>query len=159
MTFHLKLSSAARQEVSPEFMASEEKESVPFFLPDSTNYYDHGTFNMLFKKANPIWEILAHLPDSAISVALTGGGNAFGPLIDIALTAAASVTRFAKANSWSTGGDPLVLDLSGRGLSSSSLDGSEVHFDMNNDFFSERTGWIGSGPMNDNKVQNHGEAA
>jgi hypothetical protein len=145
MTFHLKLSSAAQQEVSPELMASEEKESVPFFLPESTNYDDHGTFNMLFKKANPIWEILAHLPDSAISVALTGGGNAFGPLIDIALTAAASVTRFAKANSWSTGGDPLVLDLSGRGLNSTSLDGSEVHFDLNNDFFSERTGWIGSG--------------
>ena len=23
------------------------------------NYDDHGTFNMLFKKANPIWEVLA----------------------------------------------------------------------------------------------------
>jgi hypothetical protein len=44
-----------------------------------------------------------------------------------------------------TGGDPLVLDLTGRGLDTTSLDGSSVHFDLNNDFFSERTGWIGSG--------------
>jgi hypothetical protein len=44
-----------------------------------------------------------------------------------------------------TGGDPLVLDLTGRGLNSTSLDGSSVHFDLNNDFFSERTGWIGAG--------------
>jgi hypothetical protein len=32
-----------------------------------------------------------------------------------------------------------------RGLDTTSLDGSSVHFDLNNDFFSERTGWIGSG--------------
>jgi hypothetical protein len=44
-----------------------------------------------------------------------------------------------------TGGDPLVLDLTGRGLDTTSLDGSSVHFDLNNDFFSERTGWIGAG--------------
>lgn len=35
-------------------------------LTNSTNYDDHGTFNMLFKKANPIWEVLAKLPDTAI---------------------------------------------------------------------------------------------
>ena len=114
-------------------------------ITTSTNYDDHGTFNMQFKKANPIWEVLAKLPDTAITVAITGGGNAFGPLIDIALTAAAAATRFAKAVRWSTGGDPLVLDLTGRGLLTTSLDGSSVHFELNNDFFSERTGWIGAG--------------
>ena len=106
---------------------------------------NQGTFGMVFKKANPLWEILAKLPDTAIQVAVTGGGNAFGPLIDQALTWTAYTIRNAKAVSWATGGDPLVLDLSGRGLNSSSLDGSSVHFDLNNDFFSERTGWIGSG--------------
>jgi hypothetical protein len=38
-------------------------------ITNSTNYDDHGTFNMQFKKANPIWEVLAKLPDSAITVA------------------------------------------------------------------------------------------
>jgi hypothetical protein len=114
-------------------------------LTTTTNDADKGTFGMVFKKANPLWEVLAFLPDTAISVGLTGGGNAFGPLIDILFTASASLVRSAKANSWSTGGDPLVLDLTGRGLNSTSLGGSQVHFDLNNDFFSERTGWIGAG--------------
>jgi hypothetical protein len=38
-------------------------------ITNSTNYDDHGTFNMQFKKANPIWEVLAKLPDTAISAA------------------------------------------------------------------------------------------
>lgn len=66
-------------------------------LTNSTNYDDHGTFNMLFKKANPIWEVLARLPDTAISVGLTGGGNAFGPLIDMALTGAATAAANDKS--------------------------------------------------------------
>jgi hypothetical protein len=58
------------------------------------------------------------------------------------------------------GGDPLVLDLTGHGLNTTSLDGSQVHFDLNNDFFSERTGWIGAGAENDNfETQNRREVA
>ncbi len=106
---------------------------------------DKGTFGMLFKKANPIWEVLAKLPDSAITVAITGGGSSFGPLIDEVLTGAAYAIRYVKALSWNLGQDPLVLDLTGRGLNTTSLDGSQVHFDLNNNFFSERTGWIGAG--------------
>ncbi len=104
-----------------------------------------GTLGMAFKKVNPIWEVLAKLPDDAIKTAITGGGNSFGPMIDELLTAEAFLNKRAKALSWATGGDPLVLDLTGRGLATTSLDGSSVHFDLNNNFFAERTGWIGAG--------------
>lgn len=63
-------------------------------LTKSKNYDDHGTFDMLFKKANPIWAVLALLPDTAITSALTGGGNAFGPLIDTVLTGASANDNF-----------------------------------------------------------------
>jgi hypothetical protein len=35
----------------------------------SQKYEDIGTFGMVFKRANPIWEVLALLPDTAISAA------------------------------------------------------------------------------------------
>jgi len=103
------------------------------------------TFGMVFKKANPIWAVLAVLPPTAITAALTGGGPEIGALIDEVLTGAASAQRFVKSMQWSSGADPLVLDLTGRGLATTSLDGSSVHFDLNNNFFAERTGWIGAG--------------
>lgn len=97
-----------------------------------------GKLGIVFKKTNPIAAILSLLPPTAISFALSGGGT----MVDEALTAAASVIRFAKALSWYAGADPLVLDLSGQGLTTISVDQSSVHFDLNNDFFSERTGWL-----------------
>jgi hypothetical protein len=108
-----------------------------FDLLDKTG---KGTLGMVFKKANPIIDILARLPETAITFALEGGG----PLVDEAFTAAAAATRFAKALSWYVGGDPLILDLTGQGLETTSLQGSPVHFDLNNDFFAERTGWLGA---------------
>jgi hypothetical protein len=98
----------------------------------------HGTLGMVFKLANPIYAILAHLPETLITFAASGGGA----LVDEAFTALAAANRFAKAMKWSSGADPLVLDLAGDGISTKSLDGSTVHFDLNNDFFAERTGWL-----------------
>ena len=97
-----------------------------------------GKLGMVFKKTNPIAAILSLLPPTAITFALSGGGT----LVDETATAAASVIRSAKALLWYAGGDPLVLDLSGAGLVTTALDVSGVHFDLNNDFFSERTGWL-----------------
>ncbi len=97
-----------------------------------------GKLGMVFKKTNPIDAILSLLPPTAINLALSDGGT----LVDEAATAAASVVRLAKAMLWYAGGDPLVLDLSGAGLVTTALDQSSVHFDLNNDFFSERTGWL-----------------
>ena len=97
-----------------------------------------GKLGLVFKKTNPIQIILDLLPPTFITLALAGGG----PLVDEALTAAAAAIRFAKALSWYTQPDPLVLDLSGDGLVTTDLDGSTVHFDLNNSFFAERTGWL-----------------
>ncbi|WP_084462338.1 calcium-binding protein [Bradyrhizobium sp. WSM1417] len=41
-------------------------------------------------------------------------------------------------------GDPLILDLNGDGIHTTSLTGSTVYFDYNSDGFSERTGWVSS---------------
>ncbi len=69
-----------------------------------------GTMGMVFKKANPIWAVLAVLPDTAITATLTGGGNAFGPVIDMVQTGLAGATRFVKSIQWSSGADPLTLE-------------------------------------------------
>ena len=40
--------------------------------------------------------------------------------------------------------DPLVIDLDGDGLELTSLEGSAAYFDLDNDGFAERTGWVSS---------------
>ena len=96
---------------------------------------------MVFKKANPNAAGLAFYQalDPFYSTAIDGTNS---PLIDGALTALAAATRFAEAMLWKQKGDPLVLDLRGDGLDTTSLSGSGVHFDLNTDYFAERTGWI-----------------
>ena len=115
--------------------------AVTYFGTDQSKLAGLGKLGMVFKKANPIITILARLPETAINLALMGGG----PLVDLAATGAAAATRWAKAMIWSTAADPLVLDLSGQGLVTTSLGQSSVYFDLNNDFFSERTGWLAGG--------------
>ncbi len=50
---------------------------------------------------------------AAITAGLTGGGSAFGPLIDEALTGAAT-WRSVKSMAWSAGTGHLALDLTER---------------------------------------------
>ena len=102
-----------------------------------------GKLGLVFKKSNPIAAILDLLPPTAISYGIQTafGGN---PLVDAAYSGLAVASRYAKALKWSTGGDPLVLDFSGTGLVTSNLGDSNVHFDLNNDLFSERTAWLSS---------------
>ena len=97
-----------------------------------------GKLGMVFKKANPIAAILAQLPETAITLAIAQGG----PMVDQALTLAAAAQRLAKLVKWFTGGDPLVIDLGGHGLVTTAVDQSTVHFDLNDDYFAERTGWL-----------------
>ena len=81
------------------------------------------------------------LPPTAINFGIQAAFNGI-PLVDAAFTALAATNRFAKAVKWSTGADPLVLDFSGTRLITTYLNESSVHFNLNDDFFSERTGWL-----------------
>ncbi len=96
---------------------------------------------MVFKKSNPVHDILALLPPTAISFAASGGG----PLVDAAMTSAAASARWSKALKWVDGKDPLVIDFSSTGLFTSDIDASNIHFDFNGNFFAERTGWLTNG--------------
>ncbi len=51
---------------------------------------------------------------------------------------------FAKGLQWKAADDPLVLDLDGDGIETSTFDQGGVYFDMDNDYFSELTGWVGA---------------
>ena len=50
--------------------------------------------------------------------------------------------RFSKALDWDTGKDPLILDLDGDGIETVAMDDQKLYFDMDRDFFAERTGWL-----------------
>ncbi len=97
-----------------------------------------GKLGLVFEKSNPIYAILALLPQTFVTLAASGGG----PLVDAVLTAAAAVDRFTTALNWYVKSDPLVLDLSGQGLITTRLDQPGVHFDLNNSFFASRSGWL-----------------
>lgn len=86
------------------------------------------------------------VPEGRVGLGKFAGSGLFAA----AMTWTAYTIRNAKALAWATGGDPLVLDLGGRGLETTSLDVSSVHFDLNTNFFSERTGFLGSLAANDN---------
>ena len=49
---------------------------------------------------------------------------------------------FSKGLQWKPLDDPLVLDLDGDGIETSTFDQGGVYFDMDADFFSEKTGWV-----------------
>ncbi len=51
---------------------------------------------------------------------------------------------FAKGLAWKSVDDPLVLDLDGEGIETSTFDQGGVYFDMDADYFSELTGWVGA---------------
>jgi hypothetical protein len=99
-----------------------------------------GDFNMVFKAVNPLADVLALLAP------LLGGALGFGfglmTMVDQALTLSAAVERLAKGAKWSSGTDPLVIDLDGDGIETKELATSQVYFDVDNDLFGERTGWL-----------------
>ncbi|MEM7778320.1 MAG: hypothetical protein AAF732_22290, partial [Pseudomonadota bacterium] len=52
--------------------------------------------------------------------------------------------NLTKAIRWQPVDDPLVLDLDGDGIETVSTLHSGVHFDLDGDFFAEKTGWVGA---------------
>ena len=96
-----------------------------------------GPLNMVFKKSNPLFSILAMLPDTLIMKGLSRGG----PLIDLAMDAAAMGARFAKAVDWKDKTYPLILDLDGDGIETTSADAG-VWFNIDGGVFAKRTGWV-----------------
>ncbi|HEY0312887.1 MAG TPA: hypothetical protein VGC56_10380 [Allosphingosinicella sp.] len=100
-----------------------------------------GKLGLTFKKTDPrtiglaFWAALDPFYATA-----AGGVNA--PLVDEALTASYYARKYSSALKWTAANDPLVLDLTGLGLETAGLAGSNVHFDFGNDLFAERTGWL-----------------
>ncbi|HEX8224132.1 MAG TPA: tandem-95 repeat protein, partial [Allosphingosinicella sp.] len=97
-----------------------------------------STFGMGFKVANPLFEILARLPQMLITFAASGGGA----LVDTALLLASAARQYAKAVKWSVPGDPLILDLDGDGIETYGIADTVVRFDGDGNRFAERTGWL-----------------
>ena len=64
-------------------------------------------------------------------------------LIDQVFSVANSLLLNAKTTFWALGIDPLVIDLDGDGIETTSLGDSDVYFDVDGDRFAERTGWLG----------------
>ncbi|HEX6742240.1 MAG TPA: hypothetical protein VF079_10670, partial [Sphingomicrobium sp.] len=99
-----------------------------------------GTMNMVFKDGNPLWAAIGLL-----SWLLPGGiGFLLQALsaLDAALAVAGAALRAAKAMKWSSGADPLIIDLDGDGIETISMDRSKVYFDIDGDLFAEKTGWV-----------------
>ncbi len=60
------------------------------------------------------------------------------------ITLTQALTRLAKLVNWQPADDPLVLDLDGDGIETVSVNQSGVHFDLDGDYFAEKTGWVGA---------------
>ncbi len=101
-------------------------------------FSNSGDLGMTFKVANPSLSQYNLIPWSF------GAFNRFYAIIDELLTYAAVVTKIAKSLAWWVPADPLVLDLDGDGIETISIDRADVYFDVDGDFFKERTGWLDS---------------
>jgi hypothetical protein len=55
-----------------------------------------------------------------------------------------AIYSFAKMIQWKLPDDPLLLDLDGDGIETTSLAQSRAYFDVDGDGFAERTGWVGA---------------
>ncbi|WP_367714279.1 tandem-95 repeat protein (plasmid) [Nitratireductor sp. GISD-1A_MAKvit] len=95
-----------------------------------------GDLGMKWLKANKFLAALALLPP------IMGGLNMVLPLVDRVAGLAEFARLFGKAMLWSTGVDPLVLDLDGDGIETVRLSDSDAYFDIDGDFFAENTQWI-----------------
>ena len=97
---------------------------------------ERGTLGMVFKLVNLKLAIMALLPP------VGGGFNKVLPFLDEVAALAATLPSLVKGIGWSTGTDPLILDLDGDGIETVSIGDGDVYFDVDGDFFAERTGWL-----------------
>ena len=98
-----------------------------------------GDLNMVFRAVNPLQALLPllNLVPGAIGAALY-----YSVFADSLLSTVAATQRFTKALKWADGMDPLIIDLDGDGIETTSLSDSKAYFDVDGDLFAERTGWL-----------------
>ena len=94
-----------------------------------------GDLGMVFKQADPSLSIVAMIPG------FPGGLNRAFTMIDTVLTYAGAASLLVKHLAWSSGKDPLVIDLDGDGIETIEIS-DDLYFDVDGDFFAEQTGWL-----------------
>ncbi|MFA6605358.1 MAG: hypothetical protein WCS75_00005, partial [Sphingomonas sp.] len=108
---------------------------------------ENGTLGMSFKEVNPLDLALAVTgPLLRASLLTAGQAIVLQSLlqIDYIVGFTSALASRAKTARWFEDGDPLIIDLDGDGIETTSLDGSKVYFDVDGDGFAERTGWLKS---------------
>jgi hypothetical protein len=98
-----------------------------------------GSLNMVFKALNPLQMLL---PVIDLVPGLIGGALKYSIMADGLIGTMAAMTRWSESMKWSNPQDPLIIDLDGDGIETTSLDGSNAYFDVDGDRFAERTGWL-----------------
>ncbi|MCV0425006.1 MAG: tandem-95 repeat protein, partial [Roseibium sp.] len=102
----------------------------------AANPFETGDLGMQFKLANPYLAALAVLPP------ILGGLNQVLPLVDEVLALASAAARVGKIIAWGSVVDPLIFDLDGDGIETIAIEDGDVYFDIDGDFFAEKTGWL-----------------
>lgn len=89
-----------------------------------------GDLNMVFRAVNPLQALLPllNLVPGAIGAALY-----YSVFADSLLSTVAATQRFTKALKWADGMDPLIIDLDGDGIETTSLSDSKAYFDVDGD--------------------------
>ncbi|MET1112193.1 MAG: calcium-binding protein, partial [Allosphingosinicella sp.] len=98
-----------------------------------------GDLGMVFRAVNPLQALL---PVLNLVPGLIGAALYYTVLADALISTVEAMKRFTKAMKWADGADPLVIDLDGDGIETTSLDQSRAYFDVDGDMFRERTGWL-----------------
>ena len=104
---------------------------------------EKGTLGMSFKDSNPLNSLLAK---TAKLVGITAMPEIIFLqtllLLDEILAEVLAIRSAAKTARWIAGGDPLIIDLDGNGIETTTLDGSNVYFNLDGGKFTSRTGWL-----------------
>lgn len=106
--------------------------------------FDRGTMNMVFKDPNPLYAALAILnilPPMLASEALVLELQMLA-LEDAIYGVEGAFKRRAESIGWWEKTDPLIIDLDGDGIETVASDRVNVYFDVDDDLFAERTGWV-----------------
>ena len=109
------------------------------FTQDVLDGRSQGDLGMVFRAVNPLQALLPviNLIPGAIGQALY-----YSVFADALISSAAAASRFAKSMDWADEVDPLIIDLDGDGIETTSLSDSRAYFDVDGDLFAERTGWL-----------------